>query len=81
MSDDIKAPQPGEMFRIEFDGCVICDKETARKVWKEEPRNRHRIYLFDEYKATVPLDNATLDKIAELKKRPEGFVYRKGVQL
>ena len=68
-------------MREEIGDYIICDRDTARKVWNEEPEKRHRLYLPDEFKATLLLSTADMEKIEKLKLNPKGFVYKKGMVL
>jgi len=68
-------------MREEIAGCIVCDRNTARKIWTEEPEKRHLIYLLEEYIATLSLGNDEIEKIEKLKKNPKGFVYKRGMDL
>lgn len=60
---------------------IVCDNETARKLWKEQPDNRPFLYTETEFLAMLLLDTVDVEKIEQRKRDPKGFVYKKGMQL
>jgi hypothetical protein len=68
-------------MREEIGDYIVCDLETARKVWNEEKEKRPFIWIENEFRASLTLDTADILKIEERKKDPKGFVFKKGMEL
>lgn len=58
------------------DTILICNKDEARKVWQDRPRDRPRIWLEDEFIKAAPLDTPEVVKIIEAKKAKPGYTYK-----
>jgi len=67
-----------ETFVFDGEEIYVCTREEARRLWNHEPEKRGRIYLGEEYIATLPLGNADLDKLTTKKKMDPRYTYRKG---
>lgn len=57
---------------------VVKDKDEANKVYRQDKTKLPFIYLEEEYRATVPLDTADVEKIEAKKKSQPGYIYKKG---
>lgn len=68
-------------MREQIGDFVVCDPQTARELWNKEKELRPFIWLEREFRDSLTLSTADVEKIEERKKDPKGFVYKKGMQL
>jgi hypothetical protein len=53
----------------------ICNRDEARKLWKESPEKRARIWTEEESNACLLLDLEAIQGIVEMKHQQPGYVH------